>query len=214
MVPSTPNGRSSLPASSSSTRIRRTIRSPPPPASSSSTPPAWPSTSPTTTSDRRCPSGSRRASPTRRLWDRTAEEVSAAGHEQPPALGSPLAARRRHLAPGDRDLQDAGRGRLSVPPPLDESAGCRGPRGSTMATWSASSTSGAAVLAGAYVTERIMPGAVGMDHGAKFDPIVPGEFDRGGVSTRSCRATPPRRTRRHGGQRLSGRGGEGRSGSP
>ncbi len=37
------------------------------------------------------------------------------------------------------------------------------------------------VLAGAYVTERIMPGAVGIDHGAKYDPIVPGEFDRGGV---------------------------------
>ena len=37
------------------------------------------------------------------------------------------------------------------------------------------------VLAGAYVTERIIPGAVGMDHGAKYDPIVPGEIDRGGV---------------------------------
>jgi len=37
------------------------------------------------------------------------------------------------------------------------------------------------VLAGAYVTQRIMPGAVGIDHGAKYDPIVPGEIDRGGV---------------------------------
>jgi len=37
------------------------------------------------------------------------------------------------------------------------------------------------VLAGAYVTERIIAGAVGMDHGAKYDPIVPGEIDRGGV---------------------------------
>jgi trimethylamine-N-oxide reductase (cytochrome c) len=37
------------------------------------------------------------------------------------------------------------------------------------------------VLAGAYVTERIMPGVVGIDHGAKYDPIVPGEIDRGGV---------------------------------
>jgi len=37
------------------------------------------------------------------------------------------------------------------------------------------------VLAGAYVTERIMPGAVGIDHGAKYDPIVPGEIDRGGA---------------------------------
>ena len=37
------------------------------------------------------------------------------------------------------------------------------------------------MLAGAYVTERIMPGAVGIDHGAKYDPIVPGEIDRGGA---------------------------------
>ncbi len=37
------------------------------------------------------------------------------------------------------------------------------------------------VIAGAYVTERIMPGAVSIDHGAKYDPIVPGEIDRGGA---------------------------------
>ena len=37
------------------------------------------------------------------------------------------------------------------------------------------------VLGGAYVTERIMPGAVYMDHGARYDPIVPGELDRGGA---------------------------------
>ena len=38
------------------------------------------------------------------------------------------------------------------------------------------------VLGGAYVTERIMPGAVYMDHGARYDPIVPGELDRGGAN--------------------------------
>jgi trimethylamine-N-oxide reductase (cytochrome c) len=38
-----------------------------------------------------------------------------------------------------------------------------------------------AVLLGAYVTERIMPGAVYVDHGARYDPIVPGELDRGGA---------------------------------
>jgi molybdopterin guanine dinucleotide-containing S/N-oxide reductase-like protein len=38
-----------------------------------------------------------------------------------------------------------------------------------------------AVLGGAYVTERMMPGVVYMDHGARYDPIVPGELDRGGV---------------------------------
>jgi len=37
------------------------------------------------------------------------------------------------------------------------------------------------VLGGAYVTERVMPGAVSVDHGAKYDPIVAGELDRGGA---------------------------------
>jgi len=38
------------------------------------------------------------------------------------------------------------------------------------------------VLAGAYVTERIIPGAISSDHGAKYDPIVRGELDRGGAN--------------------------------
>ncbi len=38
-----------------------------------------------------------------------------------------------------------------------------------------------AVLGGAYITERLMPGVVYMDHGARYDPIVPGEVDRGGA---------------------------------
>ena len=37
------------------------------------------------------------------------------------------------------------------------------------------------VLGGAYVTERLMPGVVYMDHGARYDPVVPGELDRGGA---------------------------------
>jgi trimethylamine-N-oxide reductase (cytochrome c) len=37
------------------------------------------------------------------------------------------------------------------------------------------------VLGAAYVTERVMPGVVYMDHGAKWDPIEPGVIDRGGV---------------------------------
>jgi trimethylamine-N-oxide reductase (cytochrome c) len=37
------------------------------------------------------------------------------------------------------------------------------------------------VLGGAYVTERMIPGVVYMDHGARYDPIVPGELDRGGA---------------------------------
>jgi anaerobic selenocysteine-containing dehydrogenase len=37
------------------------------------------------------------------------------------------------------------------------------------------------VLAGAYVTERICEGGLSIDHGARYDPIVPGELDRGGA---------------------------------
>ncbi len=37
------------------------------------------------------------------------------------------------------------------------------------------------VLAGARVWERIMPGVVYMDHGARHDPIIPGVLDRGGA---------------------------------
>ncbi len=37
------------------------------------------------------------------------------------------------------------------------------------------------VLGGAYVTERMMPGVVYMDHGARYDPIVIGKIDRGGA---------------------------------
>jgi len=37
------------------------------------------------------------------------------------------------------------------------------------------------VLGGAYITERVMPGVLYIDHGAKWDPIVPGVIDRGGA---------------------------------
>jgi molybdopterin guanine dinucleotide-containing S/N-oxide reductase-like protein len=37
------------------------------------------------------------------------------------------------------------------------------------------------VLGGAYITERLMPGVTYMDHGARYDPIIAGELDRGGV---------------------------------
>jgi trimethylamine-N-oxide reductase (cytochrome c) len=38
-----------------------------------------------------------------------------------------------------------------------------------------------AVLGGAYVTERLMPGVAYMDHGARCDWIILGELDRGGA---------------------------------
>jgi trimethylamine-N-oxide reductase (cytochrome c) len=37
------------------------------------------------------------------------------------------------------------------------------------------------VLGGAYVTERLRPGVVYIDHGARIDPIIPGKVDRGGA---------------------------------
>jgi len=42
------------------------------------------------------------------------------------------------------------------------------------------------VLGGAYLTERIMPGVIYQDHGARYDPIVPGELDRGGANNTIC----------------------------
>ena len=38
-----------------------------------------------------------------------------------------------------------------------------------------------AVLGGARITERIMPGVISMDHGARCDWIIPGKVDRGGA---------------------------------
>jgi len=37
------------------------------------------------------------------------------------------------------------------------------------------------VLGGAYVTERLMPRVAYMDHGARWDPVIPGVLDRGGA---------------------------------
>ena len=42
------------------------------------------------------------------------------------------------------------------------------------------------VLAGARVTERIIPGTVYIDHGARYDPIEPAEIDRGGAINTIC----------------------------
>jgi len=37
------------------------------------------------------------------------------------------------------------------------------------------------VLGGAYVTERLTPHVAYMDHGSRWDPIIPGKLDRGGA---------------------------------
>jgi len=47
-----------------------------------------------------------------------------------------------------------------------------------------------AVLYGTMVTERIMPGVISIDHGAKYDPIVAGELDRGGAINTIVPAKP------------------------
>ncbi|MBO6010918.1 MAG: dehydrogenase, partial [Oscillospiraceae bacterium] len=36
------------------------------------------------------------------------------------------------------------------------------------------------VLCAAYVTERLIPRVVYVDHGSRLDPIIPGKLDRGG----------------------------------
>lgn len=42
------------------------------------------------------------------------------------------------------------------------------------------------VLGGALVTERVMPGAISQDHGARLDPIEAGVSDRGGANNLIC----------------------------
>jgi trimethylamine-N-oxide reductase (cytochrome c) len=45
------------------------------------------------------------------------------------------------------------------------------------------------VLAGAYITERAMPGSINIGHGAKHDPITTG-IDRGGQTNLICPDNP------------------------
>jgi hypothetical protein len=46
------------------------------------------------------------------------------------------------------------------------------------------------LVVGAYVTDRIMPGVIHVDHGSRYDPIATGELDRGGaINTLSPRNT-------------------------
>ena len=59
--------------------------------------------------------------------DRAEQEVSAAGDEQPPALGRALPARRRQLVPRDRDLQDPRLRRIPIPSAVDECSRRRRP---------------------------------------------------------------------------------------
>ncbi len=49
------------------------------------------------------------------------------------------------------------------------------------------------VLCGAYVTERISPCCVSVDHGARYDPIIPASLTEAAASTASRRTTTLRR---------------------
>jgi trimethylamine-N-oxide reductase (cytochrome c) len=42
------------------------------------------------------------------------------------------------------------------------------------------------VLSAAYVTERVIPGAIMQDHGTRTDEIISGELDRGGNHNLIC----------------------------
>jgi trimethylamine-N-oxide reductase (cytochrome c) len=52
------------------------------------------------------------------------------------------------------------------------------------------------VLCGALVVERIMQGAISVDHGARTDIVIPGKLDRGGAINL---ITPKGLTSRHAG---------------
>ena len=74
-----------------------------------------------------------------------------------------------------------GPGRLRLPDRLDPSRRRRERTASSTGDIVKVFNERGAVLVGAYVTERVMPGVVYVDHGARYDPIVPGELDRGGA---------------------------------
>ena len=69
------------------------------------------------------------------------------------------------------------------------------------------------VLLGAYVTERLMPGVLYVDHGARFDPIGEKDLDRGGaINTITPAYENFEKLRRHGFGRIPAGCGTDRSG--
>ena len=67
------------------------------------------------------------------------------------------------------------------------------------------------VLGGACVWERIMPGVVYIDHGARDDPIIPGKVDRGGaINTIAPHGLTSKNCCGQATSGYPGRGGEGR----
>ena len=142
--------------------------------------------------------------------ERARREVSVAGPLQPPALARARQRRRHHLDPGSAHLQGEGLGRLPLRAPMDAPAGCGRARHRRRRHPQASTTSGVRSLPGPTSAERVMPGAVSIDHGARYDPIVAGEFDRGGaINTITPHNSTSQERHRHGVFELPGGGGEG-----
>ena len=135
-----------------------------------------------TRSGRRYRSGSKNAIGTMSdLGGERSQKVHSAVHVEPPQVAHPRAAGRCELVPRNTHVQnyrcrtDTTMNRCGFIPATPR----RG--GSSRTILSKVTTSAARVLFGARVTERIMPGVVYADHGARYDPIVVGEFDRGGA---------------------------------
>ena len=148
--------------------------------------------------------------PRRAALEREGRHVPAAHHVEPPALAHARPGRRHHLDQGDAHLQGA---RASTATGTNPSGSIRPtPRSaaSRTATSSRSSTSAASCSCGARVWERIMPGVVYVDHGARHDPIVPGKVDRGGaINTIAPNGITSKNAVRPGYERLPGRRAEG-----
>ena len=196
VVPTDPDwDKYTAPASRTSTRTPRAIRSRPPPARWSSTPRTWPSTSPTTPSGRRCRTGSRRASA-------TTSASPASGRPTYPLLVLSNHPRWRCHANHDditwlREIATCkvgGPGRLQVRAAVDQPGGRRSRGASKRATWSRSSTSGARCSAGPTSPSGSCPARSTWITGPATTPSCPGNWTGAGPSTPSPRTTSPPRT--------------------
>ena len=115
-----------------------------------------------------------------RISSTRAQGLPASGHVQPRTVESTCPVRRHPLDQGGGHRQDQGLGRLLVRALLDASldAEARGiKQGDIVKVYNERG----GVLCGALVWERIMPGVISVDHGARADFIIPFKLDRGGA---------------------------------
>ena len=153
--------------------------------------------------------------PRRAPQQRAGRGVSAAVHVEPPAL-----AHARPSATTSPGLREIATMKVKGPDgyqyePVWINPAEAAPRGIAHGDIVKIFNERGTVLGGAYVTERVMPGVVYMDHGARWDPIIPGELDRGGAINT---ITPHNVTSKNATgmvvERLPGRGGAHRPGRP